>query len=407
MQSKMALEGIKVIDITQWGAGPMCAQLLSQWGADVIKIEHPVRGDGVRGVQTGPGTVRRKEGNYNYLFEQTNMNKRSLGLDLESEEGHEVLHRLVAKSDVLLAAMRSREVGKFGIEYEDLKKINPRLVYALLTGYGTKGPDKDNPGFDTVAYFDRSGISYTLADSQGVPPWPPVGFGDIPSGMFCACGIMVALFVRERTGIGQAIYTSLYNCGVWSLAGNTMHTLASGENPPKRHQQTADNPLANYYRTKDNRFILMFHLQADLYWPRFCQAIEREDIVNDPRFNSIPARNQHRTELIPIIDEAMAKRTLEEWKTRLADYKLIYSPVQTPLEAFNDPQAKANEFYDTFEHPIWGQINILPSPLKFTETPGSFRSPAPEWGQHTEEVLLELGYNWDDITNLKRKKVIA
>jgi crotonobetainyl-CoA:carnitine CoA-transferase CaiB-like acyl-CoA transferase len=152
---------------------------------------------------------------------------------------------------------------------------------------------------------------------------------------------------------------------------------------------------------------LMFHLQADLYWPRFCQAIEREDIVNDPRFNSIPARSQHRTELIPLIDEAMAKRTLEEWKARLANYKLIYSPVQTPLEAFNDPQAKANDIYTTFEHPIWGQIDVVPAPLKFSETPGSFRAPAPEWGQNTEEVLLELGYNWDDITNLKDKKVIA
>lgn len=407
MQSRMALKGIKVIDVTQYGAGPMCAQLLSQWGADVIKIEHPVRGDGIRGVQTGPGIVRRKEGLFNYLFEQTNMNKRSVTIDLGQKAGQEILHRLVRSADVFLAAMRSREVVKFDIEYETLKKINPRLVYALITGYGNKGPDKDNPGFDTVAYFDRSGISYTLADAQGVPPWPPVGFGDIPSGMYCACGIMVALFARERLGIGQAIYTSLFNNGVWSLAGNIMETQATHSNPPRHLRDQAENPLANYYRTRDNRFILVFHLQADLYWPRFCQAIEREDIVDDPRFNSIPSRAQNHVELIRIIDEAFAKRTFAEWKTRLSEYKLIYSPVQTPLEALDDPQARANGFFETFKHPIWGEIEVTPSPLKFSETPGSFRAPAPQFGQHTEEVLLEYGYSWDDISALKNEKVIA
>jgi crotonobetainyl-CoA:carnitine CoA-transferase CaiB-like acyl-CoA transferase len=407
MQSRMALEGIKVIDVTQFGAGPMCAELLSQWGAEVIKIEHPVRGDAVRGMQTGPGVVKREQGFFNFLFEQVNMNKKSVTLDLSSKEGQEILYRLVATADVFLAAMRTREVAKFHIEYETLKKINPRLIYALITGFGIQGPDRDNPGFDTVAYFDRSGISYTLADSQGVPPRVPVGFGDIPSGMNCACGIMVALFAREKLGIGQAVYTSLFNSGVWSLAGNIAEAQTTHQNPARHRRDNADNPLTNYYRTKDDRYMLVFHLQADLYWPRFCQAIEREDIVNDPRFNSIPARAENRKDLIRIIDEAFARRTLEEWKNRLAELKLIFSPVQTPLEALNDPQAKANDFYTVFQHPVWGPLEMMLAPLKLTETPGSFRTPAPERGQHTEEVLLDLGYSRDEIDIFKTRKVIA
>ena len=409
MQSKMALEGIRVLDFTQYGAGPTCAEILSQWGADVIKIEHPERGDSVRGLQTGAGVTQREQGFFNYMFEHANMNKKSFTLDLSKKEGQAILYKMVAKADIFLGAMRTREVEKFGISYETLKKHNPKLIYALLTGYGIHGEAQDEPGFDTVAYFDRSGLSYMMANEEGAPPWPRPGQGDIPSGMFLASGIMLALFARERLGIGQAVYASLYRNGVWSMAADTMHTCATlpHQNPAKRYRATANNPIANYYKTKDNRYLLIYHMQADFYWERVCQALGIMNLKDDPRFNSIPARAENCIALIKILDDIFAKKTLDEWMSHLSHFKLVYSPVHTPLEAFNDPQAKANHHYVAFDHPVWGSIDLCPAPLDFSETPGTYRSPAPNLGQHTEEILLEMGYNWDDITKFKDQKVIG
>jgi crotonobetainyl-CoA:carnitine CoA-transferase CaiB-like acyl-CoA transferase len=335
------------------------------------------------------------------------MNKKSITLDLASKEGQAVLHKLVSKSDVLLAAMRTRDLKKFEIEYETLKQVNPRIVFALITGYGTKGQEKDSAGYDAVCYFARSGITHMTAGNDGVPVWPRAGFGDIPSGMFCACGIVVALFARERLGIGQAVYTNLFNNGVWALAADTMAAQATHKEPARHNRKTADNPLANYYQTKDNRWILMFHLQSGQYWERFCQGLGLGSFVNDPRFNTVEMRKQNNIELITKLDKVFAEKTLEEWKASLAGTDLVYSAVQTPVEAVEDPQAWENNFYEYFNHPVWGKIELLPNPQKLTETPGSYRTPAPEWGQHTEEVLQELGYNWDDINKLKDKKIIA
>jgi crotonobetainyl-CoA:carnitine CoA-transferase CaiB-like acyl-CoA transferase len=407
--SKGALDGIRVVDITQYGAGPMCAEILSQWGADVIKIEHPVRGDASRGLQTGSGVTQRKEGLFNYMFEHVNMNKRSVTLDMSTPEGKDVLYKLVAKSDVFLAAMRTREVEKFEIGYETLKEYNPKLIYALLTGYGIRGKDKDEPGFDAVAFFDRSGLSSMLSGKTGCPPWPRPGLGDIPSGMYLACGIVTALFARERQGFGQAVYTSLFRNGVWSQAADTMRVIATEPhvNPSPRYHETADNAIANYYRTKDDRYILIYHMQADYYWETVCKALGIEHLINDPRYNSIPARAENCVELVKILDAIFIKKTLDEWLKHFSKYKLIYSPVQTPLEAYNDPQSKANNHYLTFDHPTFGPIELCPAPIEFTETPATYQTAAPCLGQHTEEVLLDLGYNWDDIGRLKDKHVIA
>ena len=407
MQSRGILEGIRVIDVTQWGAGPMCAGLLGQWGAEVIKVEHPARGDSIRGLQSGMVTTPLKDRPYNFMFEQPNMNKKSITLDLVSEEGQAILKKVVTKADVLLAAMRPRDVKKFDIEYETLKAINPRLVYALITGYGTKGAEKDMPGFDGICYFAKSGITYMTADSNDVPVWPRGGFGDIPSGMFCACGIVLALYARKELGIGQAVYTNLFNNGVWALATDSMAALATHENPPRHNRETADNPLANFYKTKDNRWVLLYNMQSDHYWERFCKVFGLEDIKDDPRYNSMEARKENKLALIKMMDDIFAKFTMNEWKEKLADSDLVFSPVQTPVEALADPQAEANNVIEKFNHPIWGEIELLPAPQKFTETPGTYRTPAPEWGQHTEEILQELGYTWDDIESFKNKHVIA
>jgi crotonobetainyl-CoA:carnitine CoA-transferase CaiB-like acyl-CoA transferase len=407
MQSKAALDGIRVIDFTQYGAGPMACGVLAQWGAEVIKIEHPIRGDAMRGLRSGTGVTRFEKGNYNYMFTQPNMNKKSITLDLAQPEGKEVLNKLVTTADVFIAACRTRELAKFEIEYETLKKLNPKLVYGLITGFGTKGEEKDAAGYDAICYFARAGITHMISDANGIPPFPRAGFGDIPSGMFLVAGIMLALFVRERTGVGQAVYTNLFNNGVWALAADTMHALATHTDPFKQSRETSMNPLSNYYKTKDSRWLFMFMMQSGLYWERFCKAVGLEDIIDDPRFNTMEGRAENNTALIKIIDEAIAKKTLEEWKAQFQGRDIVYSPVQTPAEAVVDPQAIANNFFEDYDHPLWGKIELLPAPQTFTETPGRYTTPAPEWGQHTDEVLLELGYSWEDMNSLREKQVIA
>jgi crotonobetainyl-CoA:carnitine CoA-transferase CaiB-like acyl-CoA transferase len=363
----------------------------------------------MRGIKSGPGVTHVAQDAYNYMFEQPNMNKKSVTLDLAQKEGKDILNRLIEKSDVFLGAMRTREMVKFDLEYETLRKLNPRLIYALITGYGTQGPEKDSAGYDAVCYFARSGITYMTSDEKGVPIWPRAGFGDIPSGMFCACGIILALYARDTTGVGQAVYTNLFNNGVWALAADTMAALANKLelNDHHKNRETTTNPLANYYKTKDGRWMLMFHMQSNIYWERFCIALELENIINDPLFNTSEARTKNCAALIKIIDQTFAKKTLQEWKACFSATDLVYSSVQTPAEAVVDEQAQANNFYETFNHPVWGPIRLLPAPMKFTETPGTYRTPAPGLGQHTEETLLELGYNQNDISLFKSKKVIA
>ena len=405
-KSFSALEKIRVIDLTQMGAGPMAAGLLAQWGAEVIHIEHPVRGEGGRGFQQGAVSVFQQH-RVNYVWELPNLNKKSLTVDLAQKDGKEIIYRLVAKSDVFLSNLRSREMKKFEMQYKTLKKINPKIIYANLTGFGPNGPDADAPGWDSIAYFDRAGITYMLSEQGGVPISSRPAFGDFPTGMACAYGIMVALFARERLGIGQEVYTSLFNCGVWAVMFDIQGALLRHRDPPRQRRKSAPNPLSNIvYGTKDGRWIRLAMLQPDPYWPHFCQAIDQEGLENDPRFDSLQNRVKNNIALLKIIAEAFAKRTAEEWKARLAEFELSFALIQKPSEVINDPQARANDFFTLVNHPTYGPIELVLAPIKLSETPGTFRIPAPELGQHTEEILLELDYSWDEISRLRDKKVI-
>jgi crotonobetainyl-CoA:carnitine CoA-transferase CaiB-like acyl-CoA transferase len=398
--SENALDGIKVVEVAQWVAAPAAGALLADWGADVIHVEHPVHGDGMRGLSNVGGM------GVDWLFEQDNRNKRGMTLDVSREEGQAVLHRLVAGSDVFITSLRPGDLERHNLGYPALSRLNPRLIYASLTGYGRKGPDRERRGYDMTAFWARSGFMESLREPDAAPVFPRGGLGDHATSIALVCGIVTALFARERTGVGQEVDVSLYNTGVWVLGVDVSCALETGEYPPLRRR--SDTPaMSNVYRTKDDRWIFFAHLQQDPYWSAFCKALDLGRIEEDERFKTMEARMAHNDELFPMVEQAMAGRTMEEWKPILDGYGLIYSPAQDAKDVAGDEQARANDFFASVEHPTRGTAKLVANPIKLSGTPSSIRTTAPELGQHTEEVLLEIGYTWDDITRLKDHGVIA
>ena len=392
------IEGIRVIDMGHFVAVPSAGAILADWGAEVLKIE-PLSGESHR------GTMALLDSKVNWRFEVHNRNKRSLALDLKKEHGRDILYKLVTKSDVFMSNYELATLERLKLDYATLSQLNPRLVYAYLTGYGTSGPDKGRRGFDMAAAWARTGMQYLLAESGGPPPSQRGGVMDRTTGFHMVAGILASLLHSERTGKGQELELSLYHSGVWTLAADLQVALG-GLPLPIHDRAKALNPLVNTYRTRDGRWIQLVMLQSDLFWHDFCRAIERPELGNDPRFGNMRVRAENREELIRILDEVFAAKTAEEWERNLRAGNCIYGQVQTPEEVITDPQALANNFFAEIEHPVVGQTKLVTTPVKFHQNPASVRTVSPEIGQHTEEVLLELGYDWDDIARLKDKEII-
>jgi len=402
----LPLEGIKVVEVAQFAAGPMAGRFLADLGAEVIHVEHPVRGDAQRATQSLAGLGRSIPSAVNYVWENINRNKKSVTLDLSQERGKEILYKMVEGADVFLNNMKLPDVRKFGIEYEILSRLNPRLIYAYMNGYGTKGPDKDLPGYDGASYFARSGIFHMLRSGDMPPPASRPALGDFPAALTLFCGIVVALFVRERTNIGQEVYTSLFNAGVFALSYDIQETLTTGHECEVTPRNETLGAVSNFYQTKDGRWLRLSIVQPDAYWSKFCKAIEREDLEHDPRFETMERQIQNHIALIEILDEVFVSKTLAEWKPRL-DGVVPWSPCQNLSEVVNDPQARANDFFVTFDHPWHGPVELIACPIKLSKTPATIRTPAPEFSQHTEEVLLKLGYTWESIDQFKQESIIA
>ncbi len=404
----LALEGIKVIETAGAAAGPYAGRLLADWGADVIHVEHPVKGDMAREVTRRASLPRRMiESDINYRWQNVGCNKRGMTLDLSQKHGREILYKLLEKADVLLSNFRPRELKKFNLEYDTLSRLNPRLICANMTGWGRKGPDQDLPGYDFIAFWARSGILRVLLTPEMVPPITPIALGDRVASLAFALGIMTALFVRERTGIGQEVDVSIYNAGVFANATDVGGALVTGQDRQNVDREDLPNALMNAYKTKDGRWLRLAVNQPDLYWSSFCRGIEREDLEHDPRFESFDPRMENHSALFHILEEAFVTKDLAEWKVRLNEAGLPWAPIQSLPEVISDPQARANEFFVPLDHPTYGRIEIVANPAKLSKTPATIRMPAPEFGQHTEEVLLEHGYTWEDIAQFEEEGVIA
>jgi crotonobetainyl-CoA:carnitine CoA-transferase CaiB-like acyl-CoA transferase len=401
------LEGIRVVDMGHVVAVPAACAMLGDWGAEVIKVE-PLTGDMLRGLKrmrVQDGELVMMEGATHWYVNLLNRSKRGVALDLKKEAGREILNKLVQRADVFVSNYEVDALKRLKCDYASLSQINPRLVYGVLTGYGTVGPDKDERGFDFAAGWARTGAQYLIGEPGTAPPPQRGGMMDRVTGGYIAAAVLAALLNRERTGRGQEIEFSLYHTGVWIVAEDIQAALNGY--PVNRHDRTAArNPLWNNYRGQDDRWFQLAMLQSDLQWPGFCRAIGRPELEKDPRFNSVEMRALHCEELIRIIDEVLMTKPRAEWEALFRQNGVIYGRVQTPEEVVNDPQSLANNFFSPIHVPGAGDGRLVNTPVKFCQNPSSIKSPAPELGQHTEEVLLELGYGWDDIARLKEQGVI-
>ena len=400
------LEGIKIIQTASAAAGPMAGRLLADWGAEVICVEHTTRKAQVAQRRANPLLWGRRSivADIDYIPQNLNRNKRGITLNLGHDCGREIIYKLLQTSDVLLANFRPRELEKFKLEYETLSQLNPRLICAHLTGFGRKGPNKDEPGFGPTAGDSRSGFLHVLQVPGAEPPQLPVAYADFITGLSLALGIMTALFIRERTGVGQEVDASLFSTGVWANSNDIAGALITKQDRQALGRKDSASPLQNTYQTRDGRWLML--MLQELYWPRLCQAIGHEELEHDYRFETLEARIENHLPLFYILDEVFLSKPLDEWKSRLTEAGLPWAPLQTLPEVTNDPQARANNLFVTLNHPSYGRMEVATGPVKLSKTPETMRMAAPETGQHTEEVLRELGYKLDDINRFRAQGVI-
>jgi crotonobetainyl-CoA:carnitine CoA-transferase CaiB-like acyl-CoA transferase len=397
------LEGVKVVELAAWLFAPSCGAILADWGADVIKIESPANGgDPYRGFfHIGPVSP---------TTELANRGKRSIALDLSRPEGRDVLVRLVAGADVFLTSFLPRVRAKLGVDVADIRAINPSIIYARASGYGTRGPDAETPGYDAAAVWARSGFSDFVTPAGATQPIPqPGGIGDCVGGMSGAGAIAAALFKRARTGLPSEVDMSLFHGGMWMNATVLMLEANAGPEGNPMHQidrRLMRNPLSNTYKTKDDRWLWLGLIQPDLKWRSFCDQIGRRDLVDDPRFVDFNARMENNTELITLLDEIFASATLDEWRERFMTFDGVWAAHQSPAEVVQDRQAVANGYIVSAEQP-GPPLRAVTSPAQFDGQPLTTVPRAPEHGQHTEEVLQDHGYSWEEIAALKEQGVIA
>jgi crotonobetainyl-CoA:carnitine CoA-transferase CaiB-like acyl-CoA transferase len=401
----MPLDGIRVLDWTIWQQGPVASLMLADLGAEVIKIEERVGGDPGRGVLKAQGLDLTDRPNF--YFEANNRNKRSIAVDLKKSEGVAIVQRLAESADVFVQNFRQGVAGRLGLDAATLRARNPRLIYASATGYGPEGPESGAPSFDYLG-LARSGIMNSCGEPDDEPLAIAGGIADQMGAVMLAYGVLAALLARARTGRGQQVDASHLGSMAWLQGLGLSARLMLGRALPRQSRRFATNPLWNHYRCADGQWLALSMLQPDRYWVRFCQVLEIPEAATDERFATMLPRMMNCGDCIALLDEVFARQPRDEWMRRLsAGGDFIYSIVNTVDDLPDDPQMQANGYVVDFAHPAFGATRVVGVPVRLSETPGSIRLPAPEFGQHTEEVLTELlGYSWDDIDRLRREEVI-
>src|SRR6201996_5420344 len=395
-------DGLKVLDCASFIAAPAAATVLSDFGAEVIKIEPPGTGDPYRALPKLPGYPI-SEHNFAWLLE--GRNKRSLALDLSKLEAREVLYRLAAEADVFITNFPPSVRKRLGITYEDIKPLNPRLINASFTGYGEKGAEADKPGFDSNAYWARSGLmDIVRADENTTPARSTPGMGDHPCAMALYGAIVTALYKRERTGEGSHVSSTLMANGLWAAGVLAQAKLCGAKFEPRRPRERALNAVTNHYRCKDGRWLILSLLNEERQWPALARCLGREDLIADARFATKPNRHARSLELIKIFDEVFAGKDLAEWRGILDGNGLVFGVVGILDDIPNDRQMLDTEALVPFENDTMLTIN---SPIWVDGSAKVKPKRPPAIGEHSDEVLREAGYDDAAIQTLRASGAVA
>ena len=394
------MDGVRVLEVAAWTYVPAAGAVLAEWGADVIKVEHPEGGDPQRGLITS-GLVQGSS-HVNTMVELPNRGKRSIGLDLRTDHGKDLLLELAATSDVFLTNFLPAARRKLGIEVDDLRAVKPDIIYARGSGRGQRGPERELGGYDGSHFWARSIASIaTKPGDESLAGQPGPAFGDLIGGMTIAGGIAAALFHRERTGEGTVVDNSLISTAMWAASATMLGTSVNGHYQPMlTDHSNVPNPLVNSYRTADGRTMALIMLQSDRYWTELVTQAGRPDLAADPRFASATDRSENRQECVSELDAMFAAKTLAEWRVLLGDIEGVWAPVLTPEETLADEQVRANDYLRPITLDNGETFEIVPSPIQFDEIAPDLRR-APDHGEHGDDILRELGYTDEQLIDFK------
>jgi crotonobetainyl-CoA:carnitine CoA-transferase CaiB-like acyl-CoA transferase len=397
------MDGVRVLEVAQFTFVPAAGAVLADWGADVIKVEHAEKGDAQRGL-SALMDMPVGSGSFAPLMEHPNRGKRSIGLALEQPGALQVLHELIRTSDVFLTNFLPAARRRLGIELDDVRKINPDIIYVRGSGFGATGPDSEKGGYDSTAFWARAGsaVGTTPVDYDGLCVMPAGAYGDSLGGMTIAGGIAGALFARERTGETSVIDVSLLGVGAWANALSVGFALLEGGPPERRApgNSAPTNPLVGNYRTADDRWLVLAMLQPGRYWPEFCRHIDREDLISDERFATAEDLMGNAAAAAEIVQEVLAARPLAEWITRFAGMEGQWAIAQDPWEVGQDPALRANGLIAEVLDSEGNARELVANPVQFDEKPVQITR-APQFAEHTDDILRALGKSDDELIDLK------
>ncbi len=400
------MAGVRVLEVASHVFVPVAGAVLAEWGAEVVKIEHPVTGDAYRGLVTvGLHTSYR---GVDVNFQYANRAKRSVGIDLGTERGRRLLDRFVERSDVFLTNLRPGAVRRLRIGVDDVRAANPSVVYVRGTGQGARGPDADRGGYDTAAYWSRSGMSSRLTAPDAVPSPPPPAFGDFAAGLALAGAVSAALYRRAITGEPSVVDVSLLGMGMWQMQPDIVDAMIgapANDAAPRPDRFDAPNPLAQHYRTRDGRFVALVMVDADRHWANLCETVGEPELAVDPRFVDRDSRRVNARACVERLDRIFEQRDLDDWCRILDRATGVWAPVRRPGEVADDPQVVANGFIGRADLGDGGSLPMVAPPVQFDGVPPTAHR-APEHGEHTEEELLAIGLTWDEIAELKAGGIV-
>jgi crotonobetainyl-CoA:carnitine CoA-transferase CaiB-like acyl-CoA transferase len=398
------LGDIKVVEIANWLAAPSAAALMADMGASVIKVEPP-SGDSMRGKLRQPRYPEGYAGT-DVVFQLFNRGKRSIAIDLGNPQGQEIVRELIDRADVLVTNLTRSRLDRYGLNPGEIQRRHPRLVYAWVTGQGSGGEDADQLAFDVTAFFGRGGVTGLLGEPDGPPVAPRAGEGDQPTGLAILVAILGALRVRDRTGEGQLVETALMQVGAWSVACDVAAVLVDHRQPTLRGRAQPISPMNTSYRCADGTWIVMTSHDPRT-WVRFCTAVGRPELADDPRYGTAPDRFRNSEELVAILDGQFATQPFDYWVPRLNESGVIWSKIAALPELIADPEARRMGMFAALEHPDMGRFETLAAPFSFERSEVRVQGPAPSVGEHTTQVLAELARSPEEISALAAAGVVA